>query len=145
LKGQGFKGSLRVVAEWATRRRRAETVSDQQLRKVPAAKTIARLMTMKRDHLTKGETVTVTAIEKAVPTLADARILIDRFQAMIRKADAIVANGVAHDKSAVHAAITQPWSNGQVEAQITKLKLVKRQMYGRAKLDLLQARLIGAP
>jgi transposase len=65
LIGQGFEGSLRVVAEWATRRRRAETVSDQQLRKVPAAKTIARLMTMKRDHLTKGETVTVTAIEKA--------------------------------------------------------------------------------
>ena len=161
LKGQGFKGSLRVVAEWATRRRRAETVSDQQLRKVPAAKTIARLMTMKRDHLTKGETITVTAIEKAVPTLADARILIDRFQTMIRRTDAIelepwiteskrsliasFANGVARDKSAVHAAITQPWSNGQVEAQITKLKLVKRQMYGRAKLDLLQARLIGAP
>ena len=48
------------------------------------------------------------------------------------------------DKAAVHAAITLPWSNGQVEAQITKLKLVKRQMYGRAKLDLLQARLIGA-
>lgn len=150
-----------MVAEWATRRRRAETVSDQQLRKVPAAKTIARLMTMKRDHLTKGETITVTAIEKAVPTLADARILIDRFQTMIRRTDAIelepwiteskrsliasFANGVAHDKSAVHAAITQPWSNGQVEAQITKLKLVKRHMYGRAKLDLLQARLIGAP
>ena len=38
----------------------------------------------------------------------------------------------------------QPWSNGQVEAQITKLRLVRRQMYGRAKLDLLQARLIGA-
>jgi transposase len=115
LKGRGFTGSLRVVAEWATRRRRAETVSDQQLRKVPAAKTIARLMTIKRDHLTKGETVTVTTIEKAVPTLADARILIDRFQAMIRKTDAIelepwiteskrsliasFANGVARDKS----------------------------------------------
>jgi transposase len=55
------------------------------------------------------------------------------------------ANGIANDKGAVHAAITQPWSNGQVEAQITKLKLVKRQMYGRAKLDLLQARLIGVP
>ena len=55
------------------------------------------------------------------------------------------ATGIANDKGAVHAAITQPWSNGQVEAQITKLKLVKRQMYGRAKLDLLQARLIGAP
>ncbi|MCK1411470.1 transposase, partial [Bradyrhizobium sp. 76] len=55
------------------------------------------------------------------------------------------ANGIANDKGAVHAAITQPWSNGQVKAHIAKLKLVERQMYGRAKLDLLQARLIGAP
>jgi len=46
--------------------------------------------------------------------------------------------------AAVHAALVQPWSNGQTEGQITKLKLVKRQMYGRAKIDLLQARLIGA-
>src|SRR4051794_39062395 len=38
LKGQGFKGSLRVVAEWTMRRRRAETISHQQLQKVPAAK-----------------------------------------------------------------------------------------------------------
>ena len=54
------------------------------------------------------------------------------------------ATGIASDKAAVRAAIIEPWSNGQVEAQITKHKLVKRQMYGRAKLDLLQARLIGA-
>jgi transposase len=47
-------------------------------------------------------------------------------------------------QGAVSAAITTSWSNGQTEGQITKLKLVKRQMYGRAKLDLLQARLIGA-
>ncbi|WP_369721938.1 hypothetical protein [Bradyrhizobium sp. LLZ17] len=36
----------------------------------------------------------------------------------------------------MNAAITTSWSNGQTEGQITKLKLVKRQMYGRAKLDL---------
>ena len=54
------------------------------------------------------------------------------------------ANGVIKDKAAVSAAITSPWSNGQTEGQITKLKLVKRQMYGRGKLDLLQARLLGA-
>jgi hypothetical protein len=36
-----------------------------------------------------------------------------------------------------------PLANGQTEGQIDKLKLVKRQMYGRTKLDLLQARLIG--
>ena len=42
------------------------------------------------------------------------------------------------------AALTEPWSNGQTEGQNTKLTLVKRQMYGRAKLDLLRARLLGA-
>jgi transposase len=47
-------------------------------------------------------------------------------------------------EAAVRAAMTLPRSNGQTEGQITKLKLVKRQMYGRAKIDLLQARLIGA-
>ena len=41
------------------------------------------------------------------------------------------AKGVVKDKSAVSAAITSHWSNGQTEGQITKLKLVKRQIYGR--------------
>ena len=54
------------------------------------------------------------------------------------------ASGVAKDEAAVRAAIILPWSNGQTEGQITKLKLVKRQMYGRGKIDLLQAHLIGA-
>ncbi|MCP1745694.1 transposase [Bradyrhizobium japonicum] len=85
LRGQGFKGSLRVVAEWATRRRRAETISRQQLQKVPAARTIAQLLTTKRDHLSKAETVTVAAIEQSVPMLADAHALVGRFHAMIRK------------------------------------------------------------
>ena len=40
------------------------------------------------------------------------------------------------------AALTLAWSNGQTEGQITKLKLVKRQMYGRGKIDMLQARMI---
>ena len=44
------------------------------------------------------------------------------------------ASGVAKDEAAVRAAITLPWSNGQTEGQNTKLKLVKRQMYGRAKI-----------
>ena len=54
------------------------------------------------------------------------------------------ATGINKDKAAVRAAITEPWSNGQTEGHVTKLKLVKRQMYGRAKIDLLQAQLIGA-
>jgi len=53
-------------------------------------------------------------------------------------------NGVDRDINAVRAAISSGWSNGQTEGQITKLKLVKRQMYGPVKLDLLQAMLIGS-
>jgi transposase len=49
------------------------------------------------------------------------------------------------DVAAVRAALTEAWSNGQTEGQDTRLKLVKRQMYGRANLDLLRARLIGPP
>lgn len=117
-------------------------------------------MTTARDHLSKADTVTIAAIEARVPTLVEARALVERFQAMLRQklaADldpwivtastsliASFANGISKDKAAVRAAITEPWSNGQTEGQITKLKLVKRQMYGRAKVDLLQARLIGA-
>ena len=41
--------------------------------------------------------------------------------------------------------MTSKWSNGQTEGQITRRKLVKRQMYGRGHIDLLLARLIGAP
>ena len=54
------------------------------------------------------------------------------------------AAGIRADRKAVAAAIVEPWSNGQTEGQITKLKAVERQMFGRAKLDLLRARLIVA-
>jgi transposase len=54
------------------------------------------------------------------------------------------AAGLRQDYAAVAAAMEQVWSNGQVEGQITKLKLIKRQMYGRAQLDLLKSRLLHA-
>lgn len=160
LTARSFRGSLRVVTEWATRRRRAEKADAENLQRIPSARTIARLMTSGRDRLSKAETVTVAALEAGVPGLVEARELIASFQAMIRhktvagltpwieraRANLVAsfANGVAKGEAAVRAAITMPWSNGQTEGQITRLKLVKRQMYGRGKIDLLQARLIGA-
>jgi len=159
LKRQGFRGCLRVVSEWASRRRRAENADGAQNR-APSSRTIARLMTISRDTLSKAEAVTVAAIECGVPMLVEAREIIAAFQAVVRKksmADldpwleyarsslvASFANGITKDRAAVSAAITSPWSNSQTEGQITKLKLVKRQMYGRGNLDLLQARVIGA-
>lgn len=52
------------------------------------------------------------------------------------------AAGLEHDGAAVRAALTLPWSNGQTEGQVNKLKLLKRSIYGRAKLDLLRQRLL---
>jgi transposase len=46
------------------------------------------------------------------------------------------------DLSAVEAAVTKPWSNGPVEGHINRLKMLKRQMYGRAGVELLRARLL---
>jgi transposase len=46
------------------------------------------------------------------------------------------------DLSAVEAAVTEPWSNGPVEGHINRLKMLKRQMYGRAGIGLLLARLL---
>jgi len=54
------------------------------------------------------------------------------------------ANGLTADLQAVRAALEYEWSNGQVEGQVHRLKLLKRQMYGRAKLDLLRARVLYA-
>ena len=54
------------------------------------------------------------------------------------------AQGLLKDKSAVVAGLTLAYSNGPVEAQVQKLKLVKRSMYGRAKLPLLRQRLLQA-
>jgi|SRR5688572_16397578 len=55
-----------------------------------------------------------------------------------------LATGIGQDLSAVQAALTLPYSNGQTEGQVTRLKLLKRQMYGRANLDLLRQRVLYA-
>ncbi len=53
-------------------------------------------------------------------------------------------NGVRRDRAAVEAALACRWSSGQVEGQINRLKTIKRQMYGRAKPDLLRQRVLHA-
>jgi transposase len=52
------------------------------------------------------------------------------------------AAGLLRDKAAVITALSLPWSNGQVEGHVHRLKLVKRQMYGRASFDLLRRRML---
>ena len=54
------------------------------------------------------------------------------------------AKGLRQDYAAVRAALEQPWSNGQAEGQINRLKTLKRQMYGRAGFALLRQRVLCA-
>ncbi|MFO7857113.1 MAG: ISL3 family transposase, partial [Paracoccaceae bacterium] len=158
LRPAGFAGSLRVVAEWATRQRRADTPGAPS--RCPASRALARLSTTARDKLTRTEAVIVAASEGAVPDLVAARGVTDAFHALIRGRDAAgldariksalasplesFAKGVATDRSAIAAAIETPWSNGQTEGRICRLKTLKRQMGGRANVDLLKARMLPA-
>ena len=52
--------------------------------------------------------------------------------------------GLSRDRAAVEAALSLSWSNGQAEGQVNRLKMLKRQMYGRAGFDLLRARVLHA-
>lgn len=161
LKASGFAGSLRVVSEWATRRRRDEKLGHSGGAGL-SARTIARSMTTERETGSAQTALINAVIEKAVPALITAREALDRFHAMMRSKDearldpwiamaadtklAAVAAGVEADKDAIAAAIATPWSSGQVEGcsegKINRLKAIKRQMFGRAKIDLLKARVM---
>ena len=115
-------------------------------------------MTMACDHLSEADSVTVAAIEAGVLALVDARELVARFHPVIRTKTkaaldrwiaqarasqlASFAEGIAKSEPAVRAAIAQPWSNGQTEGHVNRLKMIKRQMYGRAGFSLLRARVL---
>lgn len=161
MQAAGFAGGLRVVTEWVTRqRKRAETGGNSPPPgPAPSARRIARMMTSEREQAASARTV--ATIQHALPDLVTARDLMDRFHALIQRrksadletwiteaASSLLASfvsGIVSDQAVVQAALKEPWSNGQTEGQNTKLKLIKRQIYGRAKLDLLRARLLGTP
>jgi hypothetical protein len=129
----GFAGALRVVAQWATRRRKEEATAtgDGRPRKVPSARGVARMMTIERDVPCKTVAHTMAIIASAVPALVVARDLVDRFHGMIQRrsvadlepwiTDAApslmgsFAKGIGQDRAGVNAALTQPCSNGQTE------------------------------
>jgi len=75
-----------------------------------------------------------------------ARVALDTWLADARtcgvRALETFAAGLEQDGAAIRAALTTPWSSGQAEGQITRLKLIKRQMYGRASFDLLRRRVL---
>jgi transposase len=157
----GFKGSLRVVTEWATRKRQEQKAAKTDVpRKAPSARTVAKMLTTHRHGATTKQIELLTIIAKATPDIVTARDQLDTFHEIVRnrQVEALTAwmaeaedgplssfvTGLRADLAAVEAALREKWSSGQVEGTINKLKLLKRQMYGRANLDLLEARLMSA-
>ena len=122
--------------------------------------TAAALCVKPRGQLTARQVVTVDALKAASPEFTAMRRLAMRFRGLLRggtaeeldawliaaRASGIYgmqrfARTIRQDIQAVRNAVLEPWSNGQTEGQINKLKTLKRAMYGRASVDLLRARM----
>jgi transposase len=115
------------------------------------------------EKLKEDERQTVADLCRLAPEIKQGRELAQGFAAIVkeRKADRLrewlieaarsdlpefvgFARGVTEDLEAVQAALECEWSNGQTEGQVNRLKMIKRMMYGRAKFDLLRARVLHA-
>ena len=103
----------------------------------------------------------VTRLRELSPTIQQAQDIIGHFRHLLRTRDLAgfrawlphalrsvipevrgFARGLCRDRSAVEAAFVLDWSNGQVEGQVNRLKMLKRQTYGRANFDLLRHRVL---
>jgi transposase len=169
LREQDFAGQVRVVRQWATQQRRADPATEARGASKPAPpkslppptpRQAARLLMAETNKLAEDEHRFVTALLALSPPIAHAAGLIrryaemvknglaDRLNAWIDEAEGSDVKGFAvslrQDYDAVHAALSEPWSTGPVEGHINRLKLIKRDMYGRAGFDLLRSRVLAA-
>jgi transposase len=165
LRAQEFDDGYDIIRRWAVRRRDLDTApTDQECPlpswRVPSSRRAARLLTTPAETLRLPDRQFVdalTALSPEIHIVADAviefaRILRTRdtaaFEAWLMAAQATAlrgfVGGILGDIAAIRAALSQPWSNGPVEGQVNRLKMLKRQMYGRAKFDLLRSRVLHA-
>jgi transposase len=129
----------------------------------PTAKNVAALFMRKEENLDEEQEEYLGRLCEADEALADTRRLTQEFAEMVRRLEGedlggwlkdaeesrsaamrSFALGLRKDLDAVRAGLTEEWSNGCVEGFIHKLKLFKRQGYGRAGFALLRARMLAA-
>jgi transposase len=169
---QGYPGTRKPVARWMHERREPSASPPPMIVRppepadhtpLPAARQLVWLFIKHTDQLNEeDQTLRDNLLTHA--TLLKTRQLIQEFQQILsnRNADALdpwletcekagipelanFAAGLRQEHSAVLAAASFAWSNGQTEGQVNRLKLLKRQMYGRANLDLLRLRILQPP
>jgi transposase len=129
----------------------------------PSAKGLSFAVIAKPAERTEKQQTHVARLREINAEVAEAVGLVEEFAGLIRKqGDTTLqdwqekayrsasselrrfAQGLDRDRAAVQAALGEPWSNGPVEGHVNRLKTIKRQMYGRAGLPLLRARVLFA-
>jgi transposase len=169
LAALGCQGSSSSVRQFISRRLAAAGRTRQRANAArppppspPSAKSLSFELLKRAKERKAEEQARVERLQQVDGELTEALELAAMFQAMARKETAPAlsewldraekacpeirrfAEGVRQDEAAVLAALTGPWSNGPVEGQVNRLKAIKRQMYGRAGLALLRARVVHA-
>lgn len=168
---QGCKGEEAMVRRYVGRLRiRLKALpSKEQLKiekfdtvfRTPSPRSATWMFLKEEKKLKEDEQEFIDQLRRQCAEIKKARELAERFQKMIRQREVdeldgwveeatasqvkeIVgfAEGLKRDRKAVEGALQYEWSNGQVEGQVNRLKLIKRQMYGRAKFDLLKAKVL---
>ncbi len=166
IRAQGFPGSLRIVQRFVQ-----ALAEEPEATALPAAtaaehfsaNNVTWLFIRDPKELTTEEQAELELVCQQSTTVSVSYQLTQQFLTMLRQRrgqefetwlSAVEASNIselgrfAHsllkDQNAVVAGLTLSYSNGPVEAQVHKLKLVKRSMFGRAKLPLLRQRLLHA-
>jgi transposase len=161
IREKGYTGKrsmvARFVASWRKTGKAASPTAPERI----APRHAAILVTRPAEQMNKEQQQLLDRILVQCPEVFDLRQLALSFRDALRadqsaqlrrwiekakrcEFGAVVrfAYGLHKDISAVAAAVDMPWSNGQVEGQINRLKMIKRQMYGRAGFELLRARVL---
>ena len=139
----------------------AQPVKKTPTKRPPSAKQVSRWITLPQDRRLDWQNAYLERLFQADPVIARTAELMVDFATMLREragerldewlaqvevqdvAELIsFAQGLRKDYDAVKAGLTLEWSNGQVEGQVHRLKLLKRQAYGRASFETLRKRVL---
>jgi transposase len=168
IQSQGYTGGRSTMAKFIATLRIPgttyfrETAAPRQKRaKPPSPRQAAMLLARRPEKLKADEKQLLAKLNECCPEIPILYDLTQGFAAVFREKQSDIlqtwldqaretglpeiksfCDGLLRDAKAVNAAVALPWSNGQVEGQIHRLKLVKRQMYGRAKFNLLRRRVL---
>jgi transposase len=159
ITAQGFTGRYGIVRAFVEQHRIRPELS--KVAKPPSVREVTGWICRHPDHLVERDTDQLRAILERSPELSTAANLVRSFAQMLaslhgdRLGDWIAAaqqaglpgitsfaNGLTSDLDAVTAGLTLPHSSGPVEGNVNRIKMIKRQMYGRAGFDLLRKRVL---